>query len=374
VGGAGGGVPGYDGGCLILTSTVAPAITARPSVVELFGTPRVLFDDGQISYSECTTGCLTSTPTWSAPVRLGAGPTGTAAADHRPVLRGNNGTLAAFWRNNTTTSANGAIYAECTGNCTQAASWTQTPVTTAISQKATAGMDVRGALHAVALMGADGGLWFGECNAACTAAAVSWAFTGFAIEPVGAAVVLEPLADGGTLRAVAAGMENSPNLFYAECEGDCMQTGSWTTASLPSGNGEVPDLVFDRRGLPRMFAARFNTDYTTVLAQCTSRPCSGAASSWVVVSLVTDGDYVTGALLPDGRTAFTTNQRNTGESIVIGIENDAGTGYDVRNVSLCTAASSAEWVSGYTGPQNSWRLIYRTQDGSSPLQFFYQAP
>jgi hypothetical protein len=355
--------------CGISTSTIRSVMSsARSSVTELGGRQRVVYNGGSSAtyYLECTAGCSTATPTWSAQVSIG---TGNGDSTTRPIIAPVGSGLAVAYRDNGT----GAQYAECGGGCTSAASWSSVNIGSGDSH--TLGFDVqgnvRGMVYQTDFSSSSVITTYAECTSSCLDAG-SWTRVNLvpSLDPSGGAAKLQALSDGGLRRMVAAGSTGTGGVMYAECESACGSAASWTTAVFGIGSDAV--IAVDRQGMPRVFSNNFSSTQEVWGYRCSGRPCDSPAK-WSGQKLISDGDFVSAGSYASSETWFMTNTgpSSSATTLLLGVE-DGGT-YEVRSVASCSSAMApGARPSAYLSPLDRFRVTYLNPDTS--LGFFYAAP
>lgn len=174
----------------------------------------------------------------SAPAFLAATEVGDTMA---PVIAQTSTGLAAAWRE--VLDAGSVVYSECVspssgGSCVQASSWTTLPLFSAAGPAVA--LAVKGTTRALAFKGF--GAVYAECTGNCTAA-TSWTstITGPAYANAqGADLALEDLGSGVLRRTAVWGGDsplNPSSMLYRECAGACTSpqpTGSRRRTTPPS--------------------------------------------------------------------------------------------------------------------------------------------
>ena len=342
-------------GCPLVSNSMGLGGGGRSSIVELANTPRVLLHvstnfstSGQLVYTECTANCLASNSQWSSPVPFDDTPGGSQI---RPSLRALGSGLASFRRSGGLNSP--AVYSECAGpTCRTPGDWSSANID--IASGSAGAMDLNtGGLRAVVYERPDAGAEYAECTGNCLQAG-SWSKVGFPVDPLGASVVVSATGSTVMRRAFVFGTAAPAHMLYGECTANCGSAASWSTLSIDQG--AIPDLVLDRQGLPRVF---FNPGGSGAggasVARCTVRPCT-SLSNWVTVPVVPAGVYASAFVAPDGRTGVATSA--TSGSLVIATENAAGTAYDVEPQNDCSGQTLVlQYPSLYLEPGDRFRLV-----------------
>ena len=335
----------------------ATAIRAQNmAALTLAGTPRALWasHNAGVFYSECTSGCSTATPSWSTAIPLWAFDAGTTNLGYlRPTMRVlDAGTVVVFMRNGL--GAGGVPRRmECSSSCGSLASWITTDLVDGGAAQTSSALATHQALQAVAWETASSTTTYAECTATSCATPLAWSSVTIPFNPFGAALQLLPLVDGGVLRSLVLGATTAR---YGECAGNCLTLASWSFVDLAVGG--LPDLTFDKAGLPRLFGIPtpgMNDD--VVMARCTQRPCTVLAN-WTAPQVVAPlGRYVSAGVTSDGGTFFSST--DSFNRLVLFTETADG-GYAGRVVNDCmgmpinSTASTAASL-----PNGKWQLTWR---------------
>jgi hypothetical protein len=352
------------------------------TVVELAGRPRVIYDgdNGNVSYTECTSGCSGSSPVWSAPITLGQ----NVGGNERPVVltTAQGGLVVALRDQPGGTNGARLVYAECpTGNCDLATSWKTLQVTALGGERAGSylDLDMESSLRAIAFERPDAGGAWAECSTNCAADAGNWTFyeTGLASNSHPTALVR-----GGVRRAMfgIAGGAGNTGVNYVECNGNQCPTAGWVSVRA-SPSGRSPDLTLDSHGVLTAFAVNGNGGLISL--RCISGNCTNN-NSWTSTTLVNGGTGLPFAgNTPDGR-AFvvygsgTTSPLMQDAPLSVAIE-QADAGYILGGLSDCARSGvrTMNDAAGYVSAQGRWRIVHTPTDLTfSPLglKMFWQQP
>jgi hypothetical protein len=349
--------------CKVNVSTAKTGVGGRGELVELGGTPRLIFSGNgtgsSVQYAECTGGCTTSTPTWAS-VALASSINISRCRAHLGVQ---GTTLVAAWRS----SVDNVYYSECPGNCTSLASWTTATVHAANGGSNSFGADFGTSVRALAYEAPGPLAAYSECSANCIAPA-SWATVTFNFDPASAAVAVSKV-DGRRAAVYATGSV----IKYTECASNCTSAASWSTPiDLP--NGYVATVVIDAQNLPRVFynIASYGTGGVR-MNRCTTRPCT-TLGNWATTGLTTVDGFVTVGTAVDGGTWFLTNA--AAGAITAGTE--TGSGYTQKTLIDCAGSSantSGIFPTGYLSPQGKWRVSFANPTSPyGPTRYFYEGP
>jgi hypothetical protein len=345
----------------------------RGTALELGSRPRYFLarngSGATVDYVECTAGCNTAAPTWSAPLQLDLTVNSTRSQAGMKAL---GTTLLASWKRGSSSNTNQIVYAECPSNCTAAASWSSLAVANASG--VVAAVDGRGSLRVMVYEPDDAGAAVAQCTSNCTGSAASWSLVGFPYDVSGGAVSIYTTPDGGNgVGALFGSNSATTNLIFSECQGNCGALASWTLLQL--GVGYAPAMSYDSNNLPRIFynPTTWGTG-GTYYRRCFQRPCTTLAN-WSAALLLsaTDG-FSSSGVGPDGRTNVFLNGAS---SLVSGIEVADG-GYQLRNVLLCdggTTNLTGSFPEGYMDATGKRRVFFGGTTGNyGPTRFFYEGP
>ncbi len=337
----------------------AAAIRAQNmSALTLAGAPRTLWasHNAGIFYSECTSGCATATPSWSSPVALWAFDAGTTNLGYlRPTMRVlDAGTVVVFLRSGVATGGTSVPRRmECSSNCSSLASWTTTDLAVSGAAQTTSALATHQGLQAVAWETSTGTTTYAECTSASCTSPAAWATLSIPFNPFGGALELLPLADGGVLRGLVLGANIAR---YGECASNCLSLAGWSFVDVAVGG--LPDLAFDKNGLPRLFGIPVpGTNDDVVMSRCVQRPCN-LPSSWTSPQVVAPlGRYVSAGTAPDGGTFFSAS--DSFNRLVLFTETPDG-GYAGRIVTDCTGMPINSTASTAAPlPNGKWQLSWR---------------
>jgi hypothetical protein len=219
---------------------------------------------GALFYAECTAGCATQSPTFSAlAVPLGAA---LSAVHVSAAVRTGGGIVAAVTANNQGSLNYGLYFAECASSCTNPADWIVTKVDDNVDD-VRPGVAMLGPVRAVGYATHDN-TNYAECTSTCDSA-TSWLLA----KADGARVqanVRVALHDAGTqlVRLVANDQDR-----VASCTGSCV-TGAigWTSTSTTIG---VAPNGLSYSASPTQRVAGMSGGGTIRYSECASFPCAG---------------------------------------------------------------------------------------------------
>ncbi|MGC4115081.1 MAG: hypothetical protein QM765_10805 [Myxococcales bacterium] len=251
----------------------------------------ILNGGGDVLYATCASGC-TSAAAWQSGVLISdttanllyevpAGPSLAVDSKGRPrfLLK---------------TPAVSTQYAACDADCTQAASWTFTE----LSSHPTVGASLAFFADAPRIAYVDGlnaTLYFRQCETGCTSAAswtaetpMFWAENGHLELRLTSAgkprLVYNQGTSGASDSAVTA---NDWKTFYGSCENNCTAAEQWTVQMLPleAHQGEYGlALALRRNGTP---VVAFENNDTGVSQISCSSGCEAVGSSWTTQAVDT---------------------------------------------------------------------------------------
>lgn len=219
-------------------------------------------------------------------------------------------------------------YASCTERCGEAESWQVTQLLS-VSQLSTItigpygiAVDSSGRLHMLASAVARAGqhqweLMYGTCAANC-GSAPSWTFVDLSALAPNRSLITSVdtlmVRPNGRVSFLTAGVYNSVQPAYFECDGNCTQASQWRAINAPI-NGKPLRAALDSTGVTHVIFAGGRSDANEELLQYAR--CAGSctnAASWqssMLGFLYVGADYETGFAIDSSNRLFVAYNQGT---------------------------------------------------------------